>query len=80
MEGLSKLKTFEKFLSLAESSGANFVTLDEIAGRAKTTPCEIVPGTLPGRAGTVFLQSPKLSTRVSTRRDFTRTAGERSVG
>lgn len=60
MEGLSKIDLFERFLVLAESRGAEFVTLSEIAERTdkkSLAPDEIIPGTLPGRSGTIALQS-----------------------
>ncbi|MDR1515190.1 MAG: polysaccharide deacetylase family protein [Synergistaceae bacterium] len=59
MEGLSKIGVFEKFLVLAESRGAKFVTLREIADKAdkkSIAPDGIIPGTLPGRSGTLALQ------------------------
>jgi peptidoglycan/xylan/chitin deacetylase (PgdA/CDA1 family) len=56
MEGLSKLEVFEKFLVIAKSQGAKFVTLNEIADSASLRPSEIIPGSLPGRAGTVAVQ------------------------
>jgi peptidoglycan/xylan/chitin deacetylase (PgdA/CDA1 family) len=56
MEGLSKLDVFEKFLAIAESQGAKFVTLNDIADRASPPRSEIIHGNLPGRAGTVAIQ------------------------
>ena len=56
MEGMSKLSVFEKFLAIAASGGAKFVTLNDIASLASLAPGEIVQGTLPGRAGTLAIQ------------------------
>jgi peptidoglycan/xylan/chitin deacetylase (PgdA/CDA1 family) len=63
MEGLSKINVFEKFLVLAKSAGAEFVTLSEIADRSGEKPLapdEIVQDTLPGRAGTLAIQKGSL--------------------
>jgi peptidoglycan/xylan/chitin deacetylase (PgdA/CDA1 family) len=57
MEGLSKLAVFEKFLLKTESLGVKFMTLAEIADRARPERGEIVYGTLPGRAGKVAVQA-----------------------
>lgn len=56
MEGLSKLMVFDDFLKKAIAGGAEFLTLREIALRAKAGPCEAAEMTVSGRAGTLAVQ------------------------
>ncbi|GHS92747.1 polysaccharide deacetylase [Synergistales bacterium] len=57
MEGLSKLGVFEDFILRAKADGVRFLTLREVAEKAEKASGEIVAGCLPGRAGSVALQS-----------------------
>ena len=56
MEGISKIGVFEKFLDMATSRGVTFMTLGEYAKEAPLPRCEIIKGTLTGRAGTLAVQ------------------------
>lgn len=56
MEGLSKIDVFDGFIEKAKKSGVQFRTLAEYAEECKPDKCEIIMGTLTGRAGTLAVQ------------------------
>jgi peptidoglycan/xylan/chitin deacetylase (PgdA/CDA1 family) len=60
-EGMGELESFTGLVRALKGRGATFVRLDQIAarlGNAELPVCEVVHGTLPGRAGWVAIQGP----------------------
>ncbi|MDO4988015.1 MAG: polysaccharide deacetylase family protein [Synergistes sp.] len=56
MEGISKLGVLDNFIGMAKDNGTEFFTLGEYAKTAPLPRCEIINGTLEGRAGTLAVQ------------------------
>lgn len=56
MEGISKAGVLNRFLTLTKNRGTEFFTLGEYAKMAPLPKCEIVMGTLEGRAGKLAVQ------------------------
>lgn len=61
-EGLAQLESFAGLVRALKGRGAHFVRLDQIAarlGKEELPVCEVVRGTLPGRAGWIAAQGPE---------------------
>lgn len=61
MEGLSKLFILDEFITKAKQQGFEFVLLKEGKNLSDIKKCRVYQGYLPGRAGTLALQSDPLN-------------------
>lgn len=59
MEGLSKLHVFDNFIKKAQAEGVVFLTLRDVARRARPARCAAGERTIRGRAGTLAVQEEK---------------------
>lgn len=65
MEGLSKLSVFERFIDIASEADFSFGPLSDALDNLKPTVCEVYPGYLPGRSGTVAIQGKEIEDQVA---------------